>query len=82
MDVAADELEGAVAEEGAGEESGFDEDLEAVADAEDEAAVPVYGRRPERDQVGVMERIGPRRWRLALPFPRRDPILERVDIVR
>jgi hypothetical protein len=50
--------------------------------AEDEAATPVYGRRPERDQVGVMERIGPRRWRLALPFPRRDPILELVDIVR
>jgi hypothetical protein len=50
--------------------------------AEDEGAAPVYGRRPERDQVGVMERIGPRRWRLALPFPRRDPILELVDIVR
>jgi hypothetical protein len=49
--------------------------------AEGEAA-PVYGRRPERDQAGVMERIGPRRWRLALPFPHRDPILELIDIVR
>ncbi len=38
VDLAADELEIAVADEGAGEQAGFDEDLEAVADAEDETA--------------------------------------------
>ncbi len=37
-DFFADEAEAAVADESAGEESGFDEDLEAVADAEDEPA--------------------------------------------
>ena len=36
--VSADEAEGGVAQEGAGEEAGFGEDLEAVADAEDVAA--------------------------------------------
>ena len=39
VDVAADELEAAIADQRAGEQSGFDQDLEAVADAQDEAAL-------------------------------------------
>ncbi len=38
MDLLADVVEAGVAHEGAGEQAGFGEDLEAVADAEDEAA--------------------------------------------
>jgi hypothetical protein len=29
-----------------------------------------YGEDPARDMAGVLERVGPMRWRLALPFPR------------
>jgi hypothetical protein len=39
MHVAADEAEAGVAHHRAGEEAGFEEDLETVADAEDQAAV-------------------------------------------
>jgi hypothetical protein len=39
VDVAADEAEAGVAHHGAGEEAGFEKDLETVADAEDKAAV-------------------------------------------
>jgi hypothetical protein len=38
VDVAADEAKAGVAHHGAGEEAGFEEDLETVADAEDQAA--------------------------------------------
>jgi hypothetical protein len=41
-----------------------------------------YGPRTELNQAGVLERIGPRRWRLALPFPRSDSLLDVIDIVR
>ena len=39
VDVAADEFQAAIAEQRAGEQAGFDQDLEAVADAEHEAAI-------------------------------------------
>ena len=40
-----------------------------------------YGQDPERDQVGAFERIGPRRWRLALPFPKRESDLDLMELV-
>lgn len=49
---------------------------------QDPDAAMAYGPRAERNQIGVLERIGPRRWRLALPFPRSDSLLDVIDIVR
>lgn len=40
-----------------------------------------YGADPDRNQVGVLERIGPARWRLALPWPRFQSTIDVVDIV-
>ena len=40
-----------------------------------------YGADPDRNLVGVLERIGPARWRLALPWPRFQSTLDVVDIV-
>lgn len=40
-----------------------------------------YGADPDRNEVGVLERIGPARWRLALPWPRWQAKLVLVDIV-
>jgi len=57
--VAADEAETGVAHHGAGEEAGFEKDLEAVADAEDEAAVfcefgdGIHDRRKASDGAGA-----------------------------
>ena len=41
----------------------------------------VYGADPDRNEVGVLERIGPARWRLVLPWPRFQSTLDVVDIV-
>ena len=48
----------------------------------DEAHFPRYGQTRERDQVGVLERIGDQRWRLALPWPKQEAKLELLEIVR
>jgi len=40
-----------------------------------------YRQNPERDQVGAFERIGPRRWRLAMPFPQRESDLDVMELV-
>src|SRR5207249_1910050 len=40
VDVAADELQAAIADEGAWQKTSLDEDLEAVTDSQDEAAIP------------------------------------------
>ena len=48
----------------------------------DEADFPDYGRNRERDQVGVLERIGDQRWRLVLPWPKQEAKLELLEIVR
>lgn len=45
-------------------------------------APAVYGRDAERDQIGSLERIGPRRWRLVLPFPLQESLLDVIEIVR
>ena len=46
----------------------------------DEAGWPTYGQMPERDQVGVFERVGPQRWRLVIPWPRVEAKLEILEL--
>ena len=48
----------------------------------DEAAAPAYGQDAKRDQIGVLERIGETRWRLALPWPRVESDLDLVELRR
>jgi len=40
-----------------------------------------YGRDARRDAAGWVERIGPARWRLVLPYPRSGGTLDVVEIV-
>lgn len=47
-----------------------------------ETAYPGYGEEVDRDQIGVLERIGDQRWRLVLPWPRREAKLELVELRR
>lgn len=54
----------------------------AEAGGHDEGGRPAYGETPERDQVGVFERVGPGRWRLAIPWPRVESKLELLELVR
>ena len=46
-----------------------------------EAAADSYGRRPERDTVAVLERIGERRWRLVIPWPQNESNLDLIELV-
>jgi len=48
----------------------------------DETSWPAYGARAERDQIGVLERIGDQRWRLVLPWPKQEAKLELLELVR
>lgn len=40
-----------------------------------------YGLNRDRDVVGVIERIGPTRWRLAQPWPRYESNLDLLEII-
>lgn len=48
----------------------------------DETGYPAYGQQHERDQVGVLERVGPNRWRLVVPWPCVESKLEILELVR
>ena len=48
----------------------------------DETGYPAYGQMPERDQIGVFERIGPERWRLVIPWPKQEAKLEILELTR
>ncbi|MDZ4113302.1 MAG: DUF4893 domain-containing protein [Brevundimonas sp.] len=54
----------------------------AQAWGDEEAGYPAYGQMPERDQIGVFERVGSDRWRLVLPWPKYDSKLEILELVR
>lgn len=54
----------------------------AQAWGSDETGYPAYGQMPERDQIGVLERIGENRWRLVLPWPKQESKLELLELVR
>lgn len=48
----------------------------------DERGFPTYGAKPERDQAGVVERIGENRWRVVLPWPKQESKLDLIEVVR
>lgn len=47
----------------------------------DETSAMDYGMDATRDMTGVVERIGDRRWRLVLPYPRFESTLDLIEIV-
>ena len=47
----------------------------------DETRAYQYGRDPERDVAGWVERIGDRRWRLLLPYPRYESTIDVIELV-
>lgn len=47
----------------------------------DETRALDYGRDATRDMAGIMERIGPRRWRLVMPYPRFESVLDVIELV-
>jgi hypothetical protein len=40
-----------------------------------------YGRDRDRDMAGWVERVGERRWRIVLPYPRFESLLDVVELV-
>ena len=47
----------------------------------DEAAPLRYGLDANRDMIGYVERIGAKRWRLVLPRPRFESIVDVIELV-
>jgi hypothetical protein len=47
----------------------------------DERAALQYGQDRDRDMAGVLERVGEQRWRLVLPYPRFESLLDVVELV-
>jgi hypothetical protein len=47
----------------------------------DERRALEYGRDPDRDMAGAFERVGPQQWRLVLPRPRWESMLDVIELV-
>lgn len=47
----------------------------------DETRPMVHGRDAARDITGYIERIGDKRWRLVLPYPKFESILDVIELV-
>lgn len=47
----------------------------------DETRTIAYGRDPARDQAGWVERVGPTRWRIAMPYPQFESTLDVMELV-
>lgn len=47
----------------------------------DETKPLSYGQDSNRDMAGYIERVGDKRWRLVLPYPRFESLLDVVEIV-
>ena len=47
----------------------------------DETQAYQYGRDPDRDVAGWIERIGENRWRLVLPYPHYESLLDVIELV-
>jgi hypothetical protein len=47
----------------------------------DEQGVLRYGHDRQRDMIGLLERIGERRWRLAFPYPAFESTLDVFELV-
>lgn len=46
-----------------------------------EPAANSYGQHSDRDLIAVVERIGERRWRLAIPWPQAESNLDLIELV-
>ena len=46
----------------------------------DEARAYQYGVDPDRDMIGLVQRIGERRWRLVLPRPAHESLLDVIEL--
>jgi hypothetical protein len=47
----------------------------------DEQGFLRYGHDRQRDMIGLLERIGERRWRLAFPYPAFESLLDVIELV-
>lgn len=47
-----------------------------------ERRTPPYGSEADRDLVGLVQRIGPDRWRIAFPWPAYESKLDLLDLQR
>ena len=47
----------------------------------DETMARPYGVDPERDIFGTVERIGPNRWRLVMPYPRYESLIDILELI-
>jgi len=47
----------------------------------DETMAMGYGRDPDRNMAGAVERIGPTRWRLLLPRPQFESMMDVVELI-
>lgn len=47
----------------------------------DETRALRYGRDRERDLIGLLERVGDRRWRIAFPYPHFESLLDVIELV-
>lgn len=47
----------------------------------DEKGILRYGHDRQRDMIGLLERIGERRWRLAFPYPAFESTLDVIELL-
>lgn len=47
----------------------------------DETRPRAYGEDPRRDLAGIVERVGPFRWRLIMPWPHGKSVLDVIEMV-
>lgn len=47
----------------------------------DEPGANSYGQTPDRDMIAMLERIGPARWRLVIPWPTAESKLDLIELV-
>jgi len=47
----------------------------------DEQSAMQYGRDSERDVAGYVDRIGPNRWRLIMPRPSFESVMDVMELV-
>lgn len=47
----------------------------------DETRAVEYGEDATRDMAGAIERVGPARWRLVLPYPRFESVIDVIELV-
>jgi hypothetical protein len=47
----------------------------------DETRAIEYGQDGQRDMAGVVERVGPNKWRMVLPYPRFESVLDVIELV-